>query len=317
LQEVNLIFAEQLTKVFDEFTAVNSINLDVPEGNVLVLLGPNGAGKTTTVRMLTSVLRPTRGRALVAGYDVVQQADQVRASVGVLTESHGLYGRSNAEEYLQFFGRLYGLNAARRRQQIDRLLEMFGLAEARNKRLGEYSKGMRQKLALVRALLHEPPVLLLDEPTSAMDPESAHMVRQTIRGLRSSDRTIILCTHNLLEAELLADQIAIIRRGRIIYDGVPAMLKRALLGPEEYEVRLSQPLNGWEGQLPNGVELTERGQDWLRFQIEDPQHTNPLLLQHLLSEHLPVIAFQEVPHSLEDAYLEAVSRAVQEEEHVA
>lgn len=312
-----MIFAEQLTKVFDEFTAVNSIYLDVPKGNVLVLLGPNGAGKTTTVRMLTSVLRPTRGRALVAGYDVVQQPDEVRASVGVLTEHHGLYGRSNAEEYLQFFGRIYGLDAARRRQQIDHLLEMFGLAEARRKRLGEYSKGMRQKLALVRAMMHEPPVLLLDEPTSAMDPESSHMVRQAIRSLRSGERTIVLCTHNLLEAELLADQVAIIRRGRIIYDGKTAELKRALLGPEEYEARLAQSVNGWAGRLPVGVSLTGRGDNWLRFRVEDPQRANPVLLQQLLADQLPVLSFQEVPHSLEDAYLEAVSRATKEENHVA
>ncbi len=172
-----MITAEDLTKHFDNFAAVESVNLNVDTGQVLVLLGPNGAGKTTTVRMLTSVLLPTRGRATVAGYDVVRQPDKVRASVGVLTEHHGLYGRMNAEEYLEFYGQLYGVE----RQQLDRrrddLLEKFGLASARRKRLGEYSKGMRQKLALVRALLHEPPVLLLDEPTSAMDPESARMVR--------------------------------------------------------------------------------------------------------------------------------------------
>jgi ABC-type multidrug transport system ATPase subunit len=175
------IYAEDLTKHFDDFVAVDGVSFQVAAGEVLVLLGPNGAGKTTTVRMLTSILTPTRGRARVAGYDVVAQADQVRASVGVLTEQHGLYNRMNAREYLRFFGQLYNLRPQNCQERIDLLLEKFGLSFAGKKRLGEYSKGMRQKLALVRAMLHDPPVLLLDEPTSAMDPESARMVRDAIQ----------------------------------------------------------------------------------------------------------------------------------------
>ncbi len=174
-----MITAEGLTKSFDDFLAVDRVSLEVLPGQVLVLLGQNGAGKTTTVRMLTSILRPSAGRASVAGFDVVKQADKVRASVGVLTEHHGLYGRMNAEEYLQFYGSLYGLDLKTVSRRMDELLGRFGLAPARKKRLGEYSKGMRQKLALVRAIIHDPPVLLLDEPTSAMDPESARMVRDS------------------------------------------------------------------------------------------------------------------------------------------
>ena len=162
-----MIFTEDLTKHFDDFVAVNGIHLDVPQGQVLVLLGPNGAGKTTTVRMLDSILVPTRGRALVAGFDVVKDAEEVRSRVGVLTEHHGLYGRMSGDEYLEFFGKLYGLQRQDYLARIDRLLKQVGMDFARKRRLGEYSKGMRQKLALVRAMLHEPPVLLLDEPTSA------------------------------------------------------------------------------------------------------------------------------------------------------
>lgn len=205
-----MIEAEDLSKKFDEFLAVDKVSLKVGQGEILVLLGPNGAGKTTTVRMLTSILRPTTGWAKVAGYDVVASPDKVRSSVGVLTEHHGLYGRMNADEYLVFFGSLYGLPASKSRKRSAEFMERFGL-EVGKKRLSEFSKGMRQKLALIRALLHEPPVILLDEPTSAMDPESAFTVREAIRELRSTDRTIVLCTHNLKEAEELADQIAIIK----------------------------------------------------------------------------------------------------------
>src|SRR3990172_5934657 len=145
-----MIAARNLTKYFDDFRAVESASFHVPAGNVLALLGPNGAGKTTTVRMLTSILRPTSGTATVAGYDIVTQPDQVRASVGVLTEHHGLYLRTSGEEYLDFFGDLYGVPKDVRRKRIKNLLERFGLAEAGDRRIGGYSKGMRQKLALIR-----------------------------------------------------------------------------------------------------------------------------------------------------------------------
>jgi ABC-2 type transport system ATP-binding protein len=303
-----MIFAEDLTKQFDEFLAVDGINLNVKAGEVLVLLGPNGAGKTTTVRMLTSILRPTRGKASIAGYDVVEHPDKVRASVGVLTENHGLYNRMNAVEYLMFFASLYNLDGKIARKRMDALLDKFGLSHALSKRLGEYSKGMRQKLALVRALLHEPAVLLLDEPTSAMDPESARTVRDAIHHLKSDQRTIILCTHNLVEAEELADKIAIIRLGRIIFNDSPNNLKRQLLGPMEYEVHLANLLNGWIPDMPDGVELLKRTENTLRFKISQPEIANPVLMRQMMDHRLDIVAFQEVARSLEDAYLQAVSR---------
>lgn len=301
-----MIVTENLSKQFDDFLAVENVNLEVKTGEVLALLGPNGAGKTTTVRMLTSLLRPSWGRALVAGYDVVTQAAQVRAAVGVLTEQHGLYNRMPADEYLDFFGQIYGLNMSTRQARIRHLLERFGLAAARRQRIGEYSKGMRQKLALARALLHTPPVLLLDEPTSAMDPESARLVRDAIHELRSAERTIIICTHNLPEAEELADTIAIIRRGRIILQGSSADLKQAMLGPIEYEVRLAGPLNGAVLPLPAGITETRRGADWLRFQAHQPLQDNPLLLRAFLAQGLEVIGLYEAPRSLEQVYLQAI-----------
>ena len=192
-----MIHCEDLSKHFDSFKAVDSVSLDIQPGEILALLGQNGAGKTTTVRMLTSVLKPTRGWATVAGYDTVRNPTEVRSSVGVLTEMHGLYGRMTGYEYLHFFGEVYQLDKSRREKRAKELLEYFGLAQAGYRRSGEYSKGMRQKLALARALIHEPPVLLLDEPTSAMDPESAQLVRTEIARLRSSQRAIVICTHNL------------------------------------------------------------------------------------------------------------------------
>jgi ABC-2 type transport system ATP-binding protein len=302
-----MIQTHDLSKRFADLCAVEGVTLSVSSGQVLALLGPNGAGKTTTVRMLTSVLKPSRGSAVIAGYDVLSQPKDVRANVGVLTEQHGLYGRMPANEYLDFFGRLYGLDSNARSQRINDLLEIFGLKEDSQRRLGEYSKGMRQKLALARALIHEPPVLLLDEPTSAMDPESACLVREAIRQLRSANRTIIICTHNLAEAEELADQIAIIRLGKIILNGTPTMLKYNLLGSAEYEVHFGVPLDGRQPlPLPEGVKPTGQGQMWFRYQAEFPSQTNPLLLKALLQNGIPVLSLQEVPRSLEQVYLQAV-----------
>ena len=304
-----MIEIENLTKKFDDFTAVEEISLNVAKGQVLALLGPNGAGKTTTVRMLTSIIRPTSGRAMVAGYDVVNQGRQVRASVGVLTEQHGLYNRMNAGEYLDFYRQLYGIDRETANQRIDELLERFNLADVKKKRLGEFSKGMRQKLALVRALIHKPSVLLLDEPTSAMDPESAHVVRDSIAGLRDQEVTIILCTHNLAEAEELADHVAILRRGRIIFNGSIQGLKENLVGPAEFEAVFSGGLAEWAGDyLPEGVSLIDRGENYVRFSIDHPESNNPKLIKQMIDQRLNLVSFRQINHSLEMAYLETVGK---------
>ena len=301
-----MIHANNLSKKFDDFLAVDKASFDVNAGQVMVLLGPNGAGKTTTVRMLTSILRPTSGTATVAGYSIIDHPAEVRARVGVLTEHHGLYKRMNAQEYLDFFGQLYGVPASHFVARRDQLLEQFGLTDAKKKRLGEYSKGMRQKLALSRALIHEPNVLLLDEPTSAMDPESARMVRDAILKLRSQDRAIILCTHNLAEAEELADKIAIIRKGKILFfDDVPA-LKEKLVGPPEYIVKLSESAPNYQYTKNHCVQLTSISDYELKFQVENPEKDAPQLLRNLSDAGLQIKEFMQVHHSLEAAYLEAI-----------
>jgi ABC-2 type transport system ATP-binding protein len=304
-----MIEANNLSKQFDLFLAVDSVSFNVESGEVMALLGPNGAGKTTTVRMLTSILKPSAGSARVAGFDVVRQPGQVRRSVGVLTENHGLYMRMRSEEYLAFFGELYGLSPAQCRQRVAELLDRFGMREAAGKRLGEYSKGMRQKLALIRAMLHNPPVLLLDEPTSAMDPQSARLVRDAITTLRSEQRAVILCTHNLTEAELLADKIAMIQRGRIVALGSVAQLKRQWLGPALLELRVARPLNGVAESLKDLVQVTVAGPDWLRYNADRPDLVNPQVLLRLAAQQVPVITLSEVPRTLEDVYLQVVGGA--------
>jgi ABC-2 type transport system ATP-binding protein len=303
-----MIQTEDLSKLFGDTWAVDGVALDVRPGQVLALLGQNGAGKTTTIRMLTSVLAPTRGWARIAGYDVVQSPEQVRASVGVLTEQHGLYLRMTGGEYLDFFGKIYRLDTSTRQKRSQAWMEYFGLAEVAKRPIGQYSKGMRQKLALARTLLHAPPVLLLDEPTSAMDPESAQLVRKAIASLRSEQRTIIICTHNLVEAEMLADTIAIIYRGHILTSGTVEELKRRLLGPAEYEVRVRGEWPRVTFHLPAGVTLLEAGESGPRFRVEDPQTANPILLKELMKRGTEVVALQELPCTLEQVYLAAMAQ---------
>jgi ABC-2 type transport system ATP-binding protein len=302
-----MIESSELTKEFDGFCAVDHVSLNVPLGSILALLGPNGAGKTTTVRMLTSILAPTSGWAKVAGYNVIEEPAKVRAMVGVLTEQHGLYERMKAVEYLDFFGRVYHMKADERKNRALQLMERFGLTFALDKRLGDYSKGMKQKLALVRAMLHNPPVLLLDEPTSAMDPLSAKQVRDAIAELqRDEQRTFLITTHNLTEAQALANNIAFIRAGRIIANGTFEQLARQFVGEPVMELRTRGEMNGLAKDISDMVTVLEAGIDWLRYRVADPYATNPALLRRVAGLGVDVVTLAPVSRTLEDIYLQVV-----------
>lgn len=305
-----MIEAEGLSKTFETFRAVENISLKVEPGTVVAILGPNGAGKTTTVRMLTCILTPTSGWARVAGFDVMKEPAQVRAHVGVLTEQHGLYERMNGMAYLEFFGRVYNLPKELARQRALSLLERFGLAYAKERRVGEYSKGMKQKLALVRSMLHDPAVLLLDEPTSAMDPQSAKQVRDAIMELRQDKRTVILTTHNLTEAQMLADRIAVIRRGRIIAHGTFEQLAMEFVGSSIMRLQLLNPVDGLADNLREIVEVQAVGEDWIDFVAQEPGKTNPMILRRVLDQGIDVLTLSQRSRTLEDVYL----RIVEEDE---
>lgn len=296
-----------LTKQFNGFQAVRGISLSIAPGEIIALLGPNGAGKTTTVRMLAAILMPTAGQALVNGYDVRQEPTRVRQAVGLLTEYPGLYLRMRGGEYLDFFGRIYGLDAATRERRGRRLLEQFDMSEAWDRHIGEYSKGMQQKLALARALLHDPPVLLLDEPTSAMDPYSAKLVRDTILSLQDQRRAILVCTHNLAEAELLADRMAIIARGQLVATGTAAELKCSLVGPPTMELRFNGAAAGVQAIVARFARIVHQEDKRLYYETETPEQTNPLLLRALIEADVEVVMLNEREQSLESVYLRAVT----------
>jgi ABC-2 type transport system ATP-binding protein len=302
-----MIEIESLTKKFEDLVAVDDVTLTIRPGEVLALLGPNGAGKTTTVRMLSAILKPNAGKAWVAGYDVVSQPEEVRKRVGVLTEAPGLYTRMTGREYLRFFSDIHGFSAAYRRERIAYLADWFQMSFALDRRLGEYSRGMAQKIALIRTLIHDPPVLLLDEPTSTMDPQSARLVRDAILQMRAGHRAIIVCTHNLPEAEELADRIAIIRQGRIIVVGTAETLKTQLLGTPLMELQLAEPINnGVVPLIAQYASIEDIGERWVRYRTETPAQTNPALLRALVNTEVPVVMLSRVSQSLESVYLRVV-----------
>ena len=209
-----------------EVEAVRGVSFEIQEGELFGLLGPNGAGKTTTIKMLITLLIPTSGRALVLGRDVVEDARWVRERIGyVFGGDRGLYERLSALDNLRYFAELYGVDPKRQRARIDELLEMVGLEGREKERVEGYSRGMRQRLHIARGLLHDPPVIFLDEPTIGVDPVGARELRRTIAGLREAGKTVLLTTHYMFEADALCDRIAVVAKGRIVAQGTPRDLK--------------------------------------------------------------------------------------------
>jgi len=221
------IWADQLTRSFGTVQAVDKLSLEVPAGIIFGFLGPNGAGKTTTIRLLLGLLEATSGSDKVLGFDVRTQADEIRQCTGALLEQSGLYERLSAEDNLQFYGRIWHMPPAERRARISQLLEHLGLLERRNERVGTWSRGMRQKLAIARTLLHRPRLIFLDEPTAGLDPVMAAAVRADLTTLVQQEGvTVFLTTHDLAEAEKVCQLVAVIRHGKLLAMGRPDELRR-------------------------------------------------------------------------------------------
>ena len=308
-----MIRTESLCKYFQrnhqEIKAVDGLDVEVRQGEVFGFLGPNGAGKTTTVRMLSCLIGPTKGRAWVNNLEVGKEDQKIRAQVGILTESPGLYDRLSAQRNLEIYAELYGVADAR--GQVEKYLRFLELWEQRDAEAGTFSKGMKQKMAVARALLHEPPVLFLDEPTSALDPEAAKTVHDFIASLKGQGRTIFLCTHNLDEADRLCDRIAVFRQKLLAVD-TPEALRRQLFGRQTvvHLARLSEQMAAAVRGLPfvKHVEVLpgESGAGKLVIGLSDPAAQNPAIVQALVGQGAQIQFVNELRHSLEDVYLSLI-----------
>jgi len=302
---VAIIESRSLTKRFSERTAVENLDLSVKEGETLGFLGPNGAGKTTTIRMLAGMVAPTSGYVEVAGLRPDRQPEQLHETVGLLTESPGFYERLTAARNLEYFAGFYSGRDAR--ANIPKYLRQMGLWERRDDRVGTFSKGMKQKLALVRTLMHEPRVLFLDEPTAGLDPAAARDVREIIQGLSQEGRTIFLSTHNLAEAELLCRRIAVIRTQLLALD-TPENLRQRL-----FRQRVAVRLEAVETAVVEAVEklpfvqkLTGEGNQ-LMVELTDSEKNIPDLVKCIVDAGGRVMAVSEERYSLEDVYLTLIS----------
>ena len=302
-----MIETDNLTRKIDDLIAVNGVSLRVDDGEVFGFLGPNGAGKTTTVRMLCCLIAKTSGKATIGGYEVGNEADamEIRKIVGLLPENVGLYGELSAYENLDFYGRLYEVSEQDRRERIERFLKMLGLWEKRDTPAGVFSKGMKQKLAIARALLHNPQVLFLDEPTANLDPESSRTVREFILELRKEKRTIFLNTHNLDEAQRICDKIGILKT-KLLKIGTPQELEASLSGRKtvvQLDIINDAILGAVRRLGPKNVMVEDSR---LVIDVVDPMKENPTIVEAIVSAGGRVQFVTERVPTLEDVYLKTV-----------
>ncbi|HZU86606.1 MAG TPA: ABC transporter ATP-binding protein [Anaerolineaceae bacterium] len=302
----SVIEVTHLSHRYGQRLALNDLSFQARPGEVLGLLGPNGAGKTTTVRLLNGLFKPSAGQMRVLDLDPVTQGDQVRRQTGVLTETPALYERLTANQNLEFFATLAGMSSAERKARIRELLSFFELSERANDRAGAYSKGMKQRLALARALLAHPAVLFLDEPTSGLDPEAALQVHELIAGVRSHNgQTVLLCTHNLVEAQRLCDRVAILKNGHLLAFGSPQELQRQYIPGLWVDVRFFQPPDSGVltalSRQPGVLQAQDAAEAGLRLQVEE-EATIPHLVQWMVGQGAQILSLQPRPVSLEEIY---------------
>ncbi len=300
--------AKGLTRFFGDKPAVQDVSFRVAWGEVFSLLGPNGAGKTTTMRMLCCLLSPTAGTAEVGGFDVTADPLKVREQFGLLPENPGLYESLSAERNLRFYGEIFGVPPAKLESRIEEILKMLEIWDRRGDKIAKFSKGMRQKIAIARALVHEPRILFLDEPTASLDPEASKVVRDFVLELKAKGGTIFLNTHNLYEAQRLSDRVGIINTSLLAF-GSPQDLadrmwsKTTLVTLKRVDERIITAVKGLD--FVKGVTV-ENGQ--MAVSLDNPEENNPRLAEALLRNGGEIVAMKEREHSLEDIYLKLVKR---------
>jgi len=307
----SLIDTKDLTRKFDNLTAVDNLTLRVEDGEVFGFLGPNGAGKTTTVRMLCCLIGKTSGQATIGNYSIDKEEDclKIRKMVGFLPENVGLYDSLSAYRNLDFYGQLYEVPEPKRKENIERLLKLLGIWERREDAAGTFSKGMKQKLAIARALIHDPQLLFLDEPTANLDPEASKTVRDFVIELKKEKRTIFINTHNLDEAERLCDRIAILKTKLVAVDS-PKNLQRSLYNRKTiiHLDHVSKDLLAAVEKL-SVVKNIRTNDNKLILDIDTPEKDNPEVVRTIVKAGGNIQYVTELRSTLEDVYLKLIREA--------
>jgi ABC-2 type transport system ATP-binding protein len=308
-----MIICEKLTKTFESVTAIQDFSITIPDGCIFGLLGPNGAGKTTTMRMFSCLIQPTSGKAHIDSYEIGKKTDaqKIRRMIGLLPEVPGLYETLGAYKNLDYYGQLYGVPKKQREESIQTTLTNLDLWDRRNEPVGGFSKGMKQKIAIGRALIHDPKYIFLDEPTASLDPMAAKIVREYILELKKKGNTILINTHNLSEAERICDMVALVKN-RIVKVGNPKDLAKGLF---------TRTISITMQQIPSTIlrdieslHLISQAQvkgNQLILNVKNPEEDNPQILAWLLKQGLRVQFISEEEHSLEEVYLKLIEEAAQ------
>jgi ABC-2 type transport system ATP-binding protein len=303
-----MIVCDHLTKYFGNVKAIQDLTLKIPDGQVFGLLGPNGAGKTTTMRMLACLIRPTFGGASVDGLIIGPELNnlKIRSMIGLLPETPGLYNTLGAFKNLDYFAQLYNVPKQKREKNIQKILTDLELEDRQSEPVGGFSKGMKQKLAIARALIHEPKYIFLDEPTASLDPKSAKTVRDYILELKSKGKTILINTHNLDEAEKICNQVALIKN-KLIKVGTPRDLARGLFA-RAIRITLEKIPNSLLGEISSlGIVSNARIENnQLILNVDDPKKDNNKIINWLIQKGVKIQFVSEDEYSLEDVYLKLI-----------
>ena len=296
-----IIETSGLSRRFKDVVAVDDLTMAVESGEILGFLGPNGAGKTTTIRMLAGIIAPTKGQAIVAGHRIDRDVEKLHEVIGMLTETPGLYSRLSARRNLEYLAGFYPIDDVSAR--VEKYLKLMGLWERREDKAGTFSKGMKQRLALARTLIHEPKVLFLDEPTSGLDPEAAGEVRQLIRRMREGGCTIFLSTHNLGEAEMLCNRIAVIQTRLLVLDTAESLRRRFFRRKVIVELQSPDPnILAVVKELPFVQDAKKEGSR-LSVELIDSERYRPELVRAMVEAGGKVITVSEEQYTLEQIYL--------------
>jgi len=313
----NAVEVKELSKSYGSLVAVDHISFEVKRKEIFGLLGPNGAGKTTAIRMICGMLRPTSGTAVVAGFDVSQKPQEVKRRIGLVPDISNLFGELSARVNLEFMGKLYGLDRKTRRERIDQVLELFHLKERQNDPVKYYSKGMHRRLTIAAALIHHPEILVMDEPTSGLDAQAARLVREITIDLNKEGRAILLTTHQIDEADRLAQRVGIIDRGHLIALNTPEQIKNSTEGMRALEIKI---LDGEDQQRwisiisgTEGVDNVFLAEGKIRILSKDLSQIIPAVVK-LVDKHGGKIENISVAQpTLEDAYINLTGKSIREE----
>ncbi|MGP8070549.1 MAG: ATP-binding cassette domain-containing protein [Candidatus Bathyarchaeia archaeon] len=331
---MNPVEVNQLSKTFEtregklfrkvpkKVVAVDAIDFSVPKGEIFGLLGPNGAGKTTSIKMLCTLITPSSGDAYINGFSIVKDQQKVRENLGVmLTGERTLYWKLTGQENLEYFAALYHLDSAYAKKRILTLLDLVGLSEREDTLVENYSTGMRIRLSFAKALLNEAPVLLFDEPTASLDPQSSHLIRDIIRDLKRQGYAILLTTHNMEEADALSDRVAIIDHGKIVVLGSPSELKQKVKSSDIIEIEARNVVEQIVNALQSFSEVSKvaitsstQGEETqlLRVHVEKGKEVLPRILEFLVRKQVTITKVSFIEPTLEDVFIAETGRSLRD-----